>query len=121
MDFAACGKLFSTLFGVSYLPAMIISAIVIVLYTTLGGFLAASMTGRPVETVASTKDVGAVGAAMLVAVGSGLIKDLSEAGKLIKPEGRYEPNAENKVLYDKNYEVFKNLYAANKKNFAALN
>ena len=42
--FAACGKLFSTLFGVSYLPAMIISAIVIVLYTTLGGFLAASMT-----------------------------------------------------------------------------
>ena len=42
--FAACGKLFSTLFAVSYLPAMIISAIVIVLYTTLGGFLAASMT-----------------------------------------------------------------------------
>ena len=42
--FAACGKLFSTLFGVSYLPAMIISAIVIVLYTSLGGFLAASMT-----------------------------------------------------------------------------
>lgn len=42
--FAACGKLFSTLFGISYLPAMIVSAIVIVLYTTLGGFLAASMT-----------------------------------------------------------------------------
>lgn len=81
----------------------------------------ADVTGRPVETVTSTKDVGAVGAAMLVEVGSGLIKDLSEAGKLIKPEGRYEPNAENKALYDKNYEVFKNLYAANKKNFAALN
>ena len=42
--FAACGKLFSNLFGVSYLPAMIISAIVIVAYTTLGGFLAASTT-----------------------------------------------------------------------------
>lgn len=42
--FAACGKLFSTLFGIPYLPAMIVSAIVIVLYTTLGGFLAASMT-----------------------------------------------------------------------------
>lgn len=40
--FAACGKLFSSLFGWSYLPAMIISAIVIVAYTTLGGFLAAS-------------------------------------------------------------------------------
>lgn len=81
----------------------------------------ADVTGRTVETVASTKDVGAVGAAMLVAVGSGHIKDLSAAGALIKPEGRYEPNADNKALYDRNYEVFKNLYAANKKNFAALN
>ena len=42
--FAACGKLFSSLFGVNYLTAMIISAIVIVAYTTLGGFLAASTT-----------------------------------------------------------------------------
>lgn len=40
--FAACGKLFSSLFGWDYMPAMIISAIVIVAYTTLGGFLAAS-------------------------------------------------------------------------------
>lgn len=42
--FAACGKLFSSLFGVEYVTAMIISAIVIVGYTTLGGFLAASTT-----------------------------------------------------------------------------
>lgn len=42
--FAACGKLFSTLFGVSYLWAMVISAIVIVAYTALGGFAAASTT-----------------------------------------------------------------------------
>ena len=42
--FAACGKLFSTLFGVSYLPAMIVSAVIIVAYTSLGGFLAASTT-----------------------------------------------------------------------------
>ena len=42
--FAACGKLFASLFGVKYLPAMIISALVIVGYTTLGGFLAASTT-----------------------------------------------------------------------------
>lgn len=42
--FAACGKLFATLFGMDYTTAMIISAIVIVAYTTLGGFLAASTT-----------------------------------------------------------------------------
>lgn len=42
--FAACGKLFSTLFGVPYLPAMIVSAVIIVAYTSLGGYLAASTT-----------------------------------------------------------------------------
>lgn len=42
--FAACGKLFSTLFGIPYAPAMIVSAIIIVAYTALGGFLAASTT-----------------------------------------------------------------------------
>jgi sodium/proline symporter len=42
--FAACGKLFSSLFGIDYFVAMVISAIVIVGYTSLGGFLAASTT-----------------------------------------------------------------------------
>ncbi len=42
--FSACGKLFNTLFGMDYTTAMIISAVVIVAYTTLGGFLAASTT-----------------------------------------------------------------------------
>lgn len=42
--FAACGRLFNTLFGWDYHIAMIISAIVIILYTSTGGFLAASTT-----------------------------------------------------------------------------
>ena len=42
--FAACGKLFSSLFGANYIAAMLISAVVIVAYTTAGGFLAASTT-----------------------------------------------------------------------------
>ena len=42
--FAACGKLFGTVFGIDYHVAMIISAIVIVGYTALGGFNAASMS-----------------------------------------------------------------------------
>ncbi len=42
--FAACGKLFASLFGMDYVTAMVISAAVIVLYCTLGGFLAASTT-----------------------------------------------------------------------------
>ena len=42
--FSACGKLFATLFGMDYFLAMILSAIVIILYCTFGGFLAASTT-----------------------------------------------------------------------------
>ncbi|MEE0883742.1 MAG: sodium/proline symporter [Faecalimonas sp.] len=42
--FAACGKLFATLFDIPYAPAMIVSAIIIVAYTALGGYLAASTT-----------------------------------------------------------------------------
>lgn len=40
--FSACGKLFASLFGMDYMTAMIMSAVVIVAYTTLGGFMAAS-------------------------------------------------------------------------------
>lgn len=42
--FAACGKLFASLFGMDYHLAMILSAVVIVVYCTLGGFFAASTT-----------------------------------------------------------------------------
>ena len=42
--FAACGKLFNSLFGIQYHTAMIVSAAVIILYTALGGFLAVSTT-----------------------------------------------------------------------------
>lgn len=42
--FAACGKLFNSLFGFDYMPSMIISAIVIVAYCATGGFMAASVT-----------------------------------------------------------------------------
>ncbi len=42
--FAGCGKLFASLFNTNYHTAMIGSAIVIIAYTMLGGFLAASTT-----------------------------------------------------------------------------
>ncbi len=42
--FSTCGKLFSALFGIDYHVAILVSAFVIVVYTALGGFLAASIT-----------------------------------------------------------------------------
>ena len=66
--FSACGKLFSSLFGVDYQIAMIISAVVIVLYTTLGGFSAASTTDL-IQSIVMT-------VALFVVVGFGV----SQAG-----------------------------------------
>lgn len=40
--FVACGKLFSTLFGLPYVPMMLVGAVFVLLYTVLGGFLAES-------------------------------------------------------------------------------
>ena len=81
----------------------------------------ADITGRTVETVENTKDVGAIGAAMLAAVGSGLFPDLAQAAAHVKVNGRYTPNTALKPVYDRNYRVFRQLYASNKKNFALLN
>lgn len=63
--FSACGKLFSALFGLNYMTAMIISAIVIVTYTTLGGFLAAS-TSDFVQSIVMT-------IAIVVVLGFGVV------------------------------------------------
>ena len=40
--FVTCGKLFSTLFGASYVSMMLLGAVFVLLYTILGGFLAES-------------------------------------------------------------------------------
>lgn len=81
----------------------------------------ADCTGRTVETVESPQNIGAVGAAVVVATGLGLIDDISDAKKLIPAKKTFNPNPKDKAVYDRNFEVFKNLYKANKKNFAALN
>lgn len=79
------------------------------------------ITGRTIEIVKNPQDVGAVGAAATVAVGLGLVKELSDIKPMIAVEKTFTPNKENKAVYDKHFEVFKNLYKANKKNYRALN
>ncbi|MCR4793496.1 MAG: sodium/proline symporter [Lachnospiraceae bacterium] len=57
--FSACGKLFNSLFGVDYTVAMIIFALVIIAYTALGGFLAAS-TSDLVQSIIMTIALGTI-------------------------------------------------------------
>ncbi len=81
----------------------------------------ADITGRTVETVDSPQNVGAVGAAVVMAVGLGVLGDISQAKKLIPAKKTFKPNPANKEVYDRNYAVYKNLYKNNKEAFKALN
>jgi sodium/proline symporter len=71
--FAACGKLFNSLFGVKYITAMIVSALVIVIYTTLGGFLAASTSDLVQSIVMSIALIVVLGYGVSVAGGMGQV------------------------------------------------
>ena len=81
----------------------------------------ADITGRKVETVDSPQNVGAVGAAVVMAVGLGVIDNMAQAKKLIPVRKSFTPNPTNKAVYDRNFAVYKTLYKNNKEAFAALN
>jgi xylulokinase len=81
----------------------------------------ADITGRTIETVVNPQNVGAAGAALTAAVGMGITKNLEDAGKLIPASAVYTPRSEYAEVYSRNYEVFKNLYRSNKKNFEMMN
>lgn len=77
--FSACGKLFATLFGVDYQLAMVISAVVIVLYTCLGGFSAASTTDFIQSIVMSIALIIVVIFGVNVAGGLGVVAENANA------------------------------------------
>lgn len=78
--FAACGKLFSTLFNVPYFYAMIISAVVIVAYTAMGGFSAASTTDL-IQSVVMTIALACV-VLFGISTAGGIDVVISQAGEL---------------------------------------
>ncbi len=67
-SFVTCGKLFSTLFGASYVSMIIVGAIFVLLYTLLGGFLAESASDFMQSVV------------MFVALITAVVVGLSHAG-----------------------------------------
>ncbi len=81
----------------------------------------ADVLNHYVEVVEHPQNVGAVGAAMVIAVGLGLISSIEDGKKLIPVERRYSPRSANAAIYDKYFPVFKSLYKNNTKAFKTLN
>ena len=81
----------------------------------------ADITGRTIETVNNTQEVGAVGTALVVAAGIKGTDVLELSRRLIKVNHSYFPNPQNKDVYEQNYKVFKKLYKSNAANFREIN
>ncbi len=71
--FSACGKLFSSLFGIDYLTAMIVAAVIIIAYTAAGGFMAASTTDFVQSVVMTIALISVVCFGISVCGGTGVI------------------------------------------------
>ena len=81
----------------------------------------ADITGRTIETVDHTQQVGAIGTALVVAAGLRGEDVLELAQRLVRANRTYVPNPEDKAVYDRNYNVFKELYKSLARHFRALN
>ena len=79
------------------------------------------ITGRTIETVYNTQEVGAVGAALVAASGIKNTDVLELSRRLVKVNRVYIPDASNKGVYERNYEVFKKLYRNNAESFKKMN
>jgi xylulokinase len=81
----------------------------------------ADITGRTIETVDHSWEVGATGTALVVAAGIRGVDVLELSRQLVKANHSYMPDPENREVYERNYRVFKKLYKANASNFRELN
>ena len=81
----------------------------------------ADITGRKIETIDHTQEVGAMGAALVVTAGIKGLDVMDLSSRLVKPNHTYIPDDASKTVYERNYRVFRKLYKANAASFTAIN
>jgi xylulokinase len=70
----------------------------------------ADMTHRKIETVCEPQEAGAVGAALVAAVGMGLYPDFESLRRVVKVDSIYEPQPGNSEVYDSLYHHYRQIY-----------
>jgi xylulokinase len=80
----------------------------------------ADATRQIVEVPQHPQNAGALGAAIVCAVGLGLVPSAEQAAGLVPIERCIEPSPEHEETYERHYAVLKRLYRSNRQNFAAL-
>lgn len=76
--------------------------------------------GKTVETVKDPQNAGSVGAAAVMGIGLGVFDSLEEIKERIPSAATFYPRKENTERYEELFEIFKELYKKNKKNFRKL-
>jgi len=71
----------------------------------------ADITHRKIETVCDPQEAGAVGAALVAAVGMGLYPDFESLRKVVKVDSIYEPRSGNSGIYDALYHHYQQIYS----------
>jgi len=81
----------------------------------------ADITGKTVETLAIPTMSGALGAATIAFVGTGILPDFDSVNNFIEVKNRFIPNPDNKEIYDELFETYKSIYHSLKKTYLKAN
>ena len=72
----------------------------------------ADVAGRPIERVHAPRLAGAVGAALVAAVGTGALESIESIRALVRVERTFRPRTEHRGTYDQMLEAFRSLHPA---------
>lgn len=81
----------------------------------------ADVTHRNVEAVCAPQDAGAVGAALIAAVGLGIYPDFESLKKVVKIEETFEPQEKNCEIYDSLFHSYQEVYSNLRGFYSKLN
>lgn len=81
----------------------------------------ADVTGKRVEKVAHPQEAGAVGAALIAAIGLGVYDSFPALKAVIQVDRVFQPSAANAGIYDRLYEAYREVYRALKGLYREIN
>jgi xylulokinase len=81
----------------------------------------ADVTHRKIETVCDPQEAGAVGAALIAAVGLGIYPDFGSLKNVVKVDRAFEPRPENSEIYDTLFHSYQEVYSDLRNFYRKLN
>ncbi len=81
----------------------------------------ADITGKRVERVANPQEAGAVGAALIAAIGLGIYDGFPALKEIIQVDRGFEPDVSNSEVYNRLYAAYKEVYRSLKGVYRGIN